>query len=52
MDTKLKCKIFSKYISIGTGYFLVKEQIFVSKCVCLDLGRKLKRIRTVGCHTS
>lgn len=29
MDTKLKCEMFSKYIS--TSYFLVKEQVFVSK---------------------
>lgn len=31
MDTKLKCEIFSKYISTNTSYFLVKEQVFVSK---------------------
>lgn len=31
MDTKLKCEMFSKYISTSTSYFLVKEQVFVSK---------------------
>lgn len=36
MDTKLKCEMFSKYISTSTSYFLVKEQASVSK------GSKLK----------
>lgn len=31
MDTKLKCEMFSKYISTSTSYFLVKEQVSVSK---------------------
>lgn len=31
MDTKLKCEMFSKYISTSTSYFLVKERVFVSK---------------------
>lgn len=48
MDIKLKCKMFSKYISTGTGYFLVKEQVFVSKSVRLDLGRKWKRNKVVA----
>lgn len=42
MDTKLKCEMFSKYISTSTSYFLVKEQYLLAKAV------KLKGIRIVA----
>lgn len=42
MDTKLKCEMFSKYISTSTSYFLVKEKVFVSK------SSKTEGIRTVA----
>lgn len=46
MDTKLKCEMFSKYISISTSYFLVKEQVFVSK------SSKTEGDQNCGCKTS
>lgn len=42
MDTKLKCEMFSKYISTSTSYFLVKEQVSVSK------GSKTEGVRIVA----
>lgn len=46
MGTKLKCEMFSKYISTSTSYFLVKEQVSVSKSSKTEGGWNC------GCKTS